>query len=305
MAALCQACSSSSTAPLLLAKRVFSFTSSPYIFTSGHKISRHCSSFRASTFASASTSVCVDLKDLRSNELVDLEYAELNLNHKISQEVGRVRIRQHVNPLSSSFSKPAPVPVWDEVYKDPSLPLMVDIGSGSGRFLLWLANKNVESRNYLGLEIRQKLVKRANFWVNELGLSNVHFIFANAMVSFEQLISSYPGPLEIVSILCPDPHFKKRHQKRRVVQKPLVNSILQNLKPGGKIFVQSDVLDVAQDMRDQFDEESSVLQHMETVDTEDGWLMENPMGIRTEREIHAEFEGARIYRRLYQKRQLT
>lgn len=92
-----------------------------------------------------------------------------------------------------------------------------------------------------------------------------HFIFANAMVSFEQLISSYPGPLEIVSILvsdkksckhprkrywlclkvmiqflvlalqCPDPHFKKRHQKRRVVQKPLVNSILQNLKPGGKV----------------------------------------------------------------------
>lgn len=174
----------------------------------------------------------------------------------------------------------------------------------SGRFLLWQANKNVESRNYLGLEIRQKLVKRANFWVNELGLSNVHFIFANAMVSFEHLISSYPGPLEIVSILCPDPHFKKRHQKRRVVQKPLVNSILQNLKPGGKIFVQSDVLDVAQDMRDQLDEESNVLQHMDTVDTEDGWLTENPMGIRTEREIHAEFEGARIYRRLYQKRQL-
>lgn len=134
---------------------------------------------------------------------------------------------------------------------------------------------------------------------------------------------------------CPDPHFKKRHQKRRVVQKPLVNSILQNLKPGGKvsvlltayqhywffyslnltiyiffvtgcaqIFVQSDVLDVAQDMRDQLDEESNVLQHMDTVDTEDGWLTENPMGIRTEREIHAEFEGARIYRRLYQKRQL-
>lgn len=72
-----------------------------------------------------------------------------------------------------------------------------------------------------------------------------------------------------------------------------------------QIFVQSDVLDVAQDMRDQLDEESNVVQHVDTVDTEDGWLMENPMGIRTEREIHAEFEGARIYRRLYQKRQLT
>ncbi|CAH2072503.1 unnamed protein product [Thlaspi arvense] len=298
MASLCQACSSSSATPLLLAKRVFSLASSPFI---GHKSPRHYSSFRASTSASASTSVCLDLKEVRSTDLVELEYADLNLKYKISEEVGHVRIRQHVNPLSSSFSTPAPVPAWDEVYKDPSLPLMVDIGSGSGRFLLWLAKKNAASRNYLGLEIRQKLVKRANFWVNELGLSNVHFIFANAMVSFEQLISSYPGPLELVSILCPDPHFKKRHQKRRVVQKPLVHSILQNLKPGGKIFVQSDVLEVAQDMRDQFDEEAKVLRHVDTADTEEGWLMENPMGIRTEREIHAEFEGARIYRRLYQK----
>ncbi|KFK25990.1 trna (guanine-n -)-methyltransferase-like [Arabis alpina] len=299
MVSLCQAYSSTWATPVLLAKRVFSLASSPF----GHKISRHYSSFRA--FNSASTSVCLDSKELRSTDLVDLEYAELNLKYKISEEVGHVRIRQHVNPLSSSFSKPAPVPAWDEVYKDPSLPLMVDIGSGSGRFLLWLAKKNIDSRNYLGLEIRQKLVKRANFWVNELRLSNIHFIFANAMVSFEQLISSYPGPLEFVSILCPDPHFKKRHQKRRVVQKPLVNSIVQNLIPGGKIFVQSDVLEVAQDMRDQLDEESNVLQHMESVDTEEGWLIENPMGIRTEREIHAEFEGARIYRRLYQKLELT
>lgn len=69
-----------------------------------------------------------------------------------------------------------------------------------------------------------------------------------------------------------------------------------------QIFVQSDVLDVAQDMRDQLDEEAKVLEHVDTVDTEEGWLRENPMGIRTEREIHAVLEGARIYRRLYQKK---
>lgn len=72
-----------------------------------------------------------------------------------------------------------------------------------------------------------------------------------------------------------------------------------------QILVQSDVLEVAQDMRDQLDEEAKVLQHVDTADTEDGWLVPNPMGIRTEREIHAELEGARIYRRLYQKLQLT
>ncbi|CAN1168039.1 tRNA (guanine-N(7)-)-methyltransferase [Linum perenne] len=144
-----------------------------------------------------------------------------------------------------------------------------------------------------------------NSWSSELNRG--HFIFANAAVSFSHLIASYPGPLTLVSILCPDPHFKKRHHKRRVVQKPLVASILDNLVPGGKVFVQSDVLEVALAMRNQFDTESDMLQHVDEIDSslqcdENGWLVNNPMGIRTEREIHAESEGATIYRRLYQKR---
>ncbi|KAJ0080335.1 hypothetical protein Patl1_23667 [Pistacia atlantica] len=118
---------------------------------------------------------------------------------------------------------------------------------------MWLARKNPDTGNYLGLEIRQKLVKRAEFWVKELALNNIHFIFANATLSFKQLVSTYPGPLMLVSILCPDPHFKKRHHKRRVVQKTLVDSIVNHLMPGGKVFVQSDVHEVALDMRNQFD----------------------------------------------------
>lgn len=38
---------------------------------------------------------------------------------------------------------------------------------------------------------------------------------------------------------CPDPHFKKRHHKRRVVQKPLVGDIVDALMPGGQVYIQS------------------------------------------------------------------
>lgn len=150
------------------------------------------------------------------------------------------------------------------------------------------------------------LVKRADFWAKELSLFNAHFMLANATISFQQLVSSYPGPLVLVSILCPDPHFKKRHHKRRVLQKPLVESIVNNLTSGGRVFVQSDVHEVAVDMRNQFDTLSDMI-HIDAVDPyfgcdPDGWLLSNPMGIRTEREIHAELEGANIYRRMYQKR---
>ncbi|XP_010251523.1 PREDICTED: uncharacterized protein LOC104593408 isoform X2 [Nelumbo nucifera] len=221
--------------------------------------------------------------------------------------VGHVRIRQHVNPLSSSFSVPAQVPNWNEVFRDSTLPLMVDIGSGSGRFLIWLAKRIPDSKNYLGFEIRKKLVKRAQLWVKELSLNNIYFMFANATASFEQVLSTYPGPLVLVSILCPDPHFKKRHHKRRVVQKPLVDSILKNLSAGGQVFIQSDVFEVALDMRNQFESHNDMLEHIDVIDPsvicdDQGWLLSNPMGIRTEREIHAESEGAKIYRRLYQKR---
>lgn len=74
-----------------------------------------------------------------------------------------------------------------------------------------------------------------------------------------------------------------------------------------QVFIQSDVLEVGLDMRNHFDVESAKLPHIDYTDSgiicdDEGWLLSNPMGIRTEREIHAEFEGAKIYRRMYQKR---
>ncbi|GAU36311.1 hypothetical protein TSUD_353550 [Trifolium subterraneum] len=191
--------------------------------------------------------------------------------------------------------------------------------SGSGRFLMWLAKRTPKVRNYLGLEIRQKMVKRAEVWLKDLALDNIHFLFANAPISFKQLVESYPGPLhtsvtvrlgsdDADSKQCPDPHFKKKHHKRRVLQKPLVGAIVDNLSPGGQVFVQSDVLEVALDMKDQLDEVDA-LSHIDALNSDilcdsEGWLLSNPMGIRTEREIHAEFEGAKIYRRLYEKKQM-
>ncbi|GJS33984.1 tRNA (guanine-N(7)-)-methyltransferase [Tanacetum coccineum] len=242
---------------------------------------------------------------IRSPQLVALEYADLSIPHIISEE-GAVRVRQHVNPLSTKLSVPVEPPNWNDVFEDPKLPLVVDIGSGSGRFLMWLAKRNPGRKNYMGLEIREKLVTRAKTWAKELALSNIHFMFANASISFRQLLSTYPGPLMLVSVSCPDPHFKKRHHKRRIVQKPLVEAIVDELMPGGQVFIQSDVLEVAVDMRKYFDEESEKLIHVDKIDSsilcdDAGWLLINPMGIRTEREIHAEYEGARIYRRMYQK----
>ena len=63
-------------------------------------------------------------------------------------------MRQHINPLKSRFQTPAEAPDWNEVYADPSLPLILDIGCAAGRFLLEMAEQFPEY-NFLGLDIRE------------------------------------------------------------------------------------------------------------------------------------------------------
>ncbi|GIL85930.1 hypothetical protein Vretimale_8993 [Volvox reticuliferus] len=168
---------------------------------------------------------------------------------------GKTRVRQHVNPLRRDYQQPTAAPDWAAVFADPSLPLALDIGSGYGRFLLLLQRNNPNQQvNYLGMEIRSPLVDRANQWVDRLGLQGqVHYVFTNATVSLETLLGSYPGPITDVFIQFPDPHFKRRHHKRRVVQPQLVRALRDLMPPGGRLLLQSDVEELCAAMRNTFE----------------------------------------------------
>ncbi|KXZ50537.1 hypothetical protein GPECTOR_16g712 [Gonium pectorale] len=160
---------------------------------------------------------------------------------------GKTRVRQHVNPLRRDFQTPPPPPDWTSVYSDPTLPLALDIGSGYGRFLLLLQRNNPERRvNYLGIEIRRAV--RRPWWSQD-----VHYVFANATVSVATLLAGYPGPLTDVFIQFPDPHFKRRHHKRRVVQPQLVAALRALMPSGGRLLLQSDVEEVTVAMRNTFE----------------------------------------------------
>jgi tRNA G46 methylase TrmB len=68
------------------------------------------------------------------------------------------------------------------------------------RFILLKARREPE-RNFLGLDIRAKLVDRSNLWSDEVGVqSNVHFHFANATIALSSLLANYPGQVDCVSI---------------------------------------------------------------------------------------------------------
>lgn len=207
-----------------------------------------------------------------------------------------IRIRQHVNPLARKFQQSIEVPDWQEIYQIKDRPLHIDIGCARGKFLLDMAQLNPEV-NYLGIEIRQQLVDLANQAKNELGLTNLHYLFCNMNSSAGVILSSLPqNSLTTISIQFPDPWFKKRHNKRRVVQPELVTVLVDYLTVGGHIFLQSDIKEVAVEVRDRFAASSQLIQLHDTV-----WLQTNPLPVPTERELYVLEQNLPVYRVLLQK----
>lgn len=210
--------------------------------------------------------------------------------------MARVRVRQHVNPLNSKYQTPIQPPNWQQIYADTTQPLHLDIGCARGRFLLQMAQLHPQT-NFLGLEIRKPLVDEANEDRDRLNLTNLHFLFCNINISYTPLLQSLQrGVLKWITIQFPDPWFKQRHMKRRVVQPELVDALATYLIEEGIIFVQSDVESVAIEMRERISKNPHFRQlHRET------WLETNPFSVPTEREIATLTNNEPVYRAGFQK----
>ena len=75
----------------------------------------------------------------------------------------------------------------------------------------------------------------------EENLRNVRMVAGNAEPLFESRIP--PASLEAVHVYFPDPWWKKRHRKRRVVNERSVRNFLRSLRSGGRFHFWTDVLD--------------------------------------------------------------
>lgn len=211
------------------------------------------------------------------------------------------RVRQHVNPLSSKYSNPAQAPDWAEVFENPQLPLHLDIGCAKGDFVRGMAQQ-VPEWNFLGLEIREPLVERALMRhekaVQAGAARNLHFIFCNANNSLKPVLANYPGGLQRVSIQFPDPWFKKRHQKRRVVQPELVAVLAALMPVSGWVWLQSDIEEVCVEMCDRFNENPAFTR------AGDDWLTASPFPAKTDRERVGIEKGLPVYRAKYLRQAL-
>ncbi len=153
-------------------------------------------------------------------------------------------MRQHVNPLSSNFHEIERIPSLIEIFGDSKSNLHLDIGCAGGEFLFDLALVN-NSWNYLGIEIREKLVKTAKLKVCETEIKNLYFVFGNAINILNDVENKFIiKNLKSISFNFPDPWFKKRHFKRRVIQPEFINNLSNLLQKGSLIFIKTDVKDL-------------------------------------------------------------
>ncbi len=124
-------------------------------------------------------------------------------------------------------------------------PRILEIGFGNGESLAEIA-KNHPQNDYIGIEVHRPGVGHLLIKIEELGLTNVRVICADAVEVLEKQIPD--NSLDALYLFFPDPWHKKRHHKRRQVQPEWAQLVRRKLKLGGQIHLATDWQNYAEHM---------------------------------------------------------
>jgi len=152
------------------------------------------------------------------------------------------RVRRHTNPFN--LRDVPERPDWRAVFGRVA-PLELEIGFGGGKFLIERARQAPEV-DLVGLDVRRALIEQVRARIERAGLRNAHVLAASANASVETLFAA--GALARVYVLFPDPWFKKRHHKRRVITAPFLEVLHARLAPGGALHLATDQEPLAGEM---------------------------------------------------------
>jgi len=209
------------------------------------------------------------------------------------------RLRHHVNPLRLDFlagvaagrelpprDPPGPAAA-------PAAPLEVELGCADAAFLFARAQED-PARRYVGVEIRAEMVRRVNAQAAREGVG-VQAIHGNINADLPRLFG--PGSVTRYYLNFPDPWFKKRHHKRRVLNPELAVSLAATLAPAGELFFQTDVFDLALDGMEVLERTP----HFINVVGPWRFERESPFGVQSRRERQSARRGRRVWRLRYRR----
>ncbi|QEG32977.1 tRNA (guanosine(46)-N7)-methyltransferase TrmB [Bythopirellula goksoeyrii] len=117
-------------------------------------------------------------------------------------------------------------------------PLEIEVGSGKGLFLQNAALTCPE-HNFLGIEVAQKYARFTAARLAKRDLRNALAVHGDGLRLLREIVPD--NALSAVHVYFPDPWWKKRHHKRRVLSEPFLADVYRTLGPQGKLHFWTDV----------------------------------------------------------------
>ena len=128
---------------------------------------------------------------------------------------------------------------WRDVYANDH-PVEIEVGCGKGAFLLAAALARPEI-NFFGIEIVRKYQLYVATRMAIRGLRHVRVSCADARALIRDRVPE--ASVQAIHVYFPDPWWKKRHHKRRVFTPEFVTACVHAIKPGGRVYIATDVAD--------------------------------------------------------------
>ncbi len=121
-----------------------------------------------------------------------------------------------------------------------SAPLEIEVGSGKGLFLA-RATQRSPDHDFLGIEIAGKYAHFAAAALARQAMANGKLIHGDGVRIFRQRLLT--DSVAAIHVYFPDPWWKQRHRKRRVLHAAFLHDVQRVLRQGGILHFWTDVLE--------------------------------------------------------------
>jgi tRNA (guanine-N7-)-methyltransferase len=130
------------------------------------------------------------------------------------------------------------LPDWSARLGAGAARLELEIGSGHGGYALAFARAHPE-RTLVAIEQRRKFADELRARAERRGLANLVVLHGDARVLAPRLFRE--GSLPAIHVHFPDPWWKRRHHRRRLVDEGMSTLLLRLLRPDGLLDFRTDV----------------------------------------------------------------
>ena len=165
-------------------------------------------------------------------------------------------------PPDSPLLAPNPTLDFTQIFGNTK-PVEIEIGFGKGMFLLGSATARPKV-NFLGIEIERKYVFLTAGRLARRQLANVKLACTDARWLLRERVAE--ANIAALHVYFPDPWWKNRHRKRKLMTRDFADECVRVLLPGGRLHFITDVADYFAGTLDML-KEIPMLRAIESADT--------------------------------------